>query len=121
MEFGFEFYKLEFTRVDDTIHAKYPIPEQMNSIRALYVYSDIVKYQNVGDSCVPLLRVVPVDNAIQFGEYITRTFTTPHYVPVLKRNINTIEIDIKTDYSERIHFGIGKVYVQLHFRPKRHF
>ena len=101
------------------LEAKYPIAEQMNSIKALFVYTDIIEHQNVGDTYVPLLRAVAIDNAVRFGEYVNRIYTTPHYVSVNKKNFNSVEIDIKTDYSERIHFGIGKVYVQLHFRPKR--
>ena len=121
MEFGYKYPIIQFAVINDQIDANYPIAEQMNSIKALYIYSDICEYQHVGDAFVPLLRAVAVDNAVKYGEYVNKIYTAPHYVPVMKRNFNSIEIDIKTDYSERIHFGFGKVFVQLHFRQKRIF
>ena len=90
----------------------------MNSIKALYVYSDIADHQYLGDAYSPLLRVVGVENNKKYGEYIERIYTAPHYVTVAKNKISSIEIDIRSDTGEGIAFGIGKVIVKLHFRPK---
>ena len=86
----------------------------------MYVYSDIIDFQYVGDSFAPLLRVVGVDEYVgKHGEYIDQIFTTPHYIPVCRNSIDTIEIDIKDDTGDSIKFEAGKVLVKLHFRPKR--
>jgi len=47
------------------------------------------------------------------------SYTTPHYVPVKRSNIDTIEIDIKTDSGEAIQFNSGKLLIKLHFRPQQ--
>lgn len=83
---------------------------------SLYVYCDIVQVQMVGDSQVPLLRVVPIEG--QHGEYITRTYQSPQYLPVSRKAFDSIEIDIKDDTGNSIPFESGKSMVTLHFRLK---
>lgn len=98
-------------------HIKSPL---LNTINSLYVYSDISEFQYIGDTFSPLLRVVAVPNA-QYNEYIDVIYDNPHYVSVLRNNFETIEIDIRSDTGEPILFNPGKVFVKLHFRPKRLF
>lgn len=83
----------------------------------LYVYTDIVELQIVGDFYVPLLRCVPVQG--QDNDFITITYDRPHYVPVSKHHIDTVTIEIKTDQDKNVHFYHGKVIVKLHFRPRK--
>ena len=61
-----------------------------------------------------------VPNA-QYNEYIHVIYDNPHYIPVLKSNFETIEIDIRSDTGESVLFNTGKVFIKLHFRPKRLF
>ena len=117
-EFGIDYAFIQGGENDETIIAPIPIPEKLDTFKALYVYSDIGAYQYVGDTYVPLLRVIGVDTNKQYGEYVERIYTQPHYVPVVKKNFDTIEIDIKSDTGEEIQFGIGKIVLKLHFRPK---
>ena len=60
---------------------------------SLYVYCDAAEAIPVGDIKAPLLRVV--DAAGNFGDTIHILDTTPQYVPVSKKEFNTVEIDIR--------------------------
>ena len=93
------------------------IYENLNPINSLYVYTDIIDYQFVGDEVAPLLRVVAVENKPSFGEIVNKTYIAPHYLPVSRYFIETIRLDIRDDTGSRIHFGIGKIVIKLHFRP----
>lgn len=83
----------------------------------LYVYTDIVEHQIVGDYYVQLLRTVPVRGSI--NERITITYDKPHYVGVNKDHVDTITVEIKTDQNKNVTFSYGKVVVKLHFRPRK--
>lgn len=94
-------------------------PSDVHSgVSSFFVYTDIVEYQRVGDSHVPLLRVVRI-GARRAGEHMTVTYNSPHYVPVRAKHISTIKIDLRTDLGEIIPFQAGKVIVKLHFRQSR--
>ena len=68
----------------------------------------------MGDIKAPLLRVV--DAAGNFADTIHRLYTTPQYVPVSKKEFNTVEIDIRDDTGRPVLFVFGKVITTLHFR-----
>ena len=68
----------------------------------------------VGDIKAPLLRVV--DTAEIFGDLIYRLYATPQYVPVSRKEFNTLEIDIRDDTERPVPFEFGKVVETLHFR-----
>lgn len=90
--------------------------ENFHYIRSLYVYTDIVKYQYVGDTLAPLLRnvVVPPNNSLSTQTVI---FDSPHYLPVNKSVIETINIKITDEQGNNIKFRRGKSIIKLHFRP----
>ena len=83
----------------------------------LYVYCDIIQVQFVGDALVPLLRIVPVEGVD--GQRISKSFERPHYLPVSRREFETIEVNIKRDTGESVPFELGKVLLTLHFRQSR--
>lgn len=83
----------------------------------IFVYTDIISYQRVGDSCVPLLRTVHIEG--KDGGIVTVTYDKPHYVPVSKKYIENILVELKTDQNENIEFTYGKTIVKLHFRPSK--
>ena len=59
----------------------------------LYLYCDIASFTAVGHAKAPLLRVCnTTDN---YGDVIRTIFTHPHYVPVARREIESIEINNK--------------------------
>ena len=79
---------------------------------SLYVYCDAAEAIPVSDIKAPLLRVV--DAAGNFGDLICRFFTTPQYVPISRKEFNTVEIDIRDDAGRPEPFEFGKVVVTLH-------
>lgn len=83
-------------------------------LHSLYVYCDLLQHQIVGDRTVPLLRIVPVRGSL--GSVITRTYENVQYMPAKAGQWRDIEIDIRDDSGEPIHFESGKVWVTLHLR-----
>jgi hypothetical protein len=47
-------------------------------------------------------------------------FFKPYFIPVSVTTIDTIEINIRDDTGEPIHFEAGKILVKLHFKPKQY-
>ena len=83
---------------------------------SLYVYCNVCEPQIVGDAYVPLLRNVAIKGAR--GEYVTKTYGEPHYVPVNTDTVDMIEINIKDDTGQDVSFASGKVVCKLHFRNR---
>lgn len=93
------------------------LPADINDgLTALYVYSDIVDKRLVGDSLVPLLRVIPIQ------PYRSKIHTrwiqlkNVEYVTAVNNHHDTIEINIRRDDGTVIPFDVGKVVVTLHFK-----
>lgn len=84
--------------------------------RVLLLYTDIVEPQIVGDVVAPLLRIVNVTGSD--GEVISAQYDRPHYLPVSRKMIDTIEIVIRTHTGQLTPFERGRSYVKLHFRQK---
>ena len=104
------------TLIDDT-EASF-LPDINGGLFALYVYTDIIENQRVGDVSAPLLRIVPT-NPKKAGLVITHSYQLPHYLPVKTNYIDTVQVDIRSDFGEKIPFESGKVVVKLHFRSTR--
>ena len=81
---------------------------------ALYIYSNIVKTTLVGDSLVPLLRVIPYKTSKQ--THRAQTFQHVQYQPVHQTQTDIIEINIRRDNGGIVPFAGGKVILTLHFR-----
>lgn len=84
--------------------------------RVLMLYSDIVEPQVVGDVLAPLLRIVNVTG--KDGEVVSIQYDRPHYLPVSRKMIDTLEIVIRSHTGELMPFERGRTYVKLHFRQK---
>lgn len=83
----------------------------------LFVYCDIIEPQIVGDVMTPLLRIIPLDpSKYIYGANKMHVFSPPHYLPVMRREFDTIEIDIRTSTGQKIPFQFGTVCIKLHFR-----
>ena len=89
-------------------------PPSMFHSPALYVYSDVVKNEQVGDVKVQLLRTVHIDG--KMGTSVCKEFQRPYYKPVAKQYINDIVLEIKDDTGKDLDFTTGKVICVLHFR-----
>ena len=89
-------------------------PPSMFHSPALYVYSDAVSPDQVGDVKVQLLRTVHIDG--KMGQIVCKEFQRPYYKPVDKQYINKILIEVKDDTGKDIDFTSGKIICVLHFR-----
>lgn len=85
---------------------------------SMYIYCDLVSHRPVGDSMVPLLRVVPVIETHK--DLVHVIYDKPHYFPIGKRQFDTVEILLSNDSGEIPSFQAGKSIVTLHVRPRRY-
>lgn len=107
------YQRIHQVKTNRPVVAKYP-PDMTGGIYGIYVYTDIVQPQFVGDTTAPLLRIVPVDRNTNTIQYLV--FPVLDYFPVSRSRIDTIEIDLRTDFGENLIFEAGKVIVKLQFR-----
>ena len=87
-------------------------------IYAVYVYSDIVKPNLIGDTSARCLRVVSVPSEKQFGENCSMAFVNPSYLEVSNRRFKNIHVTLKDKTNENIPFQFGETLLKLHFRKK---
>lgn len=86
-------------------------------VPSMYLYSDIIKYQMVGDIEAPLLGVLPCLPTT--GSQVYWAFNPPYYIPLIKNDIDTIQIKVTTDAGDEVPFADdGKVICRLNFRRK---
>ena len=86
---------------------------------ALYVYTDITQNQLMGDVRAPLLRAVPVKS--RYADTTCVTYEQPQFVPLSRSNIQTVEINIRSNTGELVSFESVKSIVTLVFRRKSLF
>ena len=86
------------------------------AFQSIYIYSDVVASQVVGDVRANLLRVIAPKGS--HGEMISENFVHLFYNDVLVKSFNTIEIVLRGDTGRPIPFLGGVVEVTLHFRKK---
>lgn len=85
-------------------------------LNLMYIYCDAASYSIVGDVETPLLRVCNISG--NDGEIVRTIFTHPHFVPVARKDFETVEIHITNELGRPIPFIHGKSMLTLHFRPK---
>lgn len=88
----------------------------MEGFSALYLYTNIVATTLVGDSEVPLLRVVPLKQSKANHSHIFQSFQHIQYQPVITSQTDVIEINIRRDNGVLVPFSNGKVIITLHFK-----
>jgi len=85
--------------------------------RKIYIYTDIVQDQRVGDQVAPLLRVT--DYTGTENQLEIKDFNHLHYINLKKNNIDSIQIYLRTEIGEDLPLTFGTVTCSLHFREKR--
>ena len=88
-----------------------------DGLSLIYVYCDIAGYTIVGDTKAPLLRVCNVKG--KYGDIVRITYERPHYVPLARRDFDTIEVNINNELGQPMPFEFGKSVVTLALR-RRH-
>lgn len=81
----------------------------------MFVYTDIIQPQFVGDTKAPLLRIISItDN--HHGKVQTITFQNVHYFPLAKLSFDTVEILLKDHAGRNLPFASGTLTLTLHFK-----
>ena len=99
---------------DDTWFTGEEVCDIDRKVSSIFIYCDATEHVPIGDVTAPLLRTIAVGG--KQGEIIRRIFDKPLYVPIRKKNFDSIEIDMRTDTGDPIPFESGKSSVTLHFR-----
>jgi len=81
------------------------------TIESVYVYCDLVEHVPVGDTTM-LLRIV--NRMSKRG--VHETCNPPLYIPLQKKCLDTVEINLMTDTGLAVPFRFGKSFVVLEFR-----
>ena len=87
----------------------------LKTVETLFVYCDVLEHVVVGDVMAPLLRIVDMKHATENGR-MHKILNPPLYVPLQKKNFDTIEISITCDTGERVPFAHGKSVAVLEFK-----
>lgn len=90
-----------------------------SGIHSLFCYSSLVRNTIVGDTQVPLMRIVPVHGS--GGDYIYETFEDRQYLPLASNHFSTIQVLIGDRLGNKIRFSHGSapVIMVLHFRRRQ--
>jgi len=83
-------------------------------ISSVYIYCDILEHVTVGDTKAPLLRIVDKDRKKRGN--VHQTFNPILYVPLQKKNFDTVEVNIMSDTGRPVPFRYRKSFVVLEFR-----
>ena len=102
------------TKITKTMES--PYVADLQSITTIYVYSNIVQPQIVGDTGAQLLRTIPVEG--KYGDIVTKTFINIQYVPIQTKSFEDMEILLRSDTGEPVPFERGKV-VTTHYTSFR--
>ena len=86
-------------------------------LSTVYVYSDIIKLQIVGETTTPLLRIVNWNHSSK-EENTSLTFEQLYFSPLKNAHFDTINILLLDDTGRGIVFEYDKVVVVLEFREK---
>ena len=87
-------------------------------LTALFIYSDIVQSQIVGDVRVPLMRIVPIEGD-KNERYKWMSFAKLRYLPTIKKTTDIVRLYIYRDNGTPVSFKSGKVIANIHLRPKK--
>jgi hypothetical protein len=90
-----------------------------SKLDSIYVYTDIVEFQHVGDELTPLLGIVPVQKRTQESQFFT--FNPPLYLPVSKKEFTQVNIKLKTTRGKPLPFPqyTAGVACTLRFRKRK--
>jgi len=82
---------------------------------SLYVYTNLVEPQIVGDIQAQLLRIVPIKERSKEPNQVV-SFQHVQYLPIINTGTESVEVVIRRDDGRKPSFQSGKVIVSLHFK-----
>ena len=84
------------------------------NVSTLYLYCDVVDPIIVGNTKSSLLSVIPCRG--NFGEMIHHTVAYPRYLPLMNSTIDSIRVELLSEFDEPIDFNWGSTIIVLHFK-----
>ncbi len=93
-----------------------PNPPLLKTPSSLYVYTDIIDLERVGDTMAPLLRTIPIEDTTKDSMLVSHTFHRVYYKRVNRNTISSILMELHDDRGDEIKFESGLVIAVLHFR-----
>ena len=88
----------------------------LEDVQTIYIYSDGIDYQIVGNSKAMLMGVFPVKR--KHGEQQSWQFNPFQYIDIPSSTISSITMRICTPTGEDVPFMSGDTLCRLHFRRK---
>ena len=93
-------------------------------IESLMIYTDLIEYNIIGDTQIPLLRCFLFISKLKSGDIITtgqymnyQTFSNLKFRPLLKHSFHSIHIDLRDTSDEKMPFvSVGIPCFVLMFR-----
>ena len=92
----------------------------ISGISLIFVYTDLIEYQNTGDVKAPILRVIDSGKRVENGELLSsqslerRSFFDLQFKKLLVQNIQTISIQLRCETGNLVPFnGTGQVVLTL--------
>lgn len=102
-------------------------PSTLENLSSIYVYSDLARYQLIGDTSAQLLAIIPLQGKRENDEnqdrdtHVYYAVNPPYYMPVAKEEFNTVEIQLNTDWGQAFPFfenPNNRVICRLDFRRR---
>lgn len=104
------------------VHDKSPDPSSLHfgTPEQMMVYVDIIEPQIIGHEQAQVIKTVRVgcETSKEFGAECYHEFQNIHYVPVLKKEFETIEVNIRDYAGAHLPFCHGVLSMKLHFIKK---
>ena len=105
-------------------HQKPELPYDIVRIHSLMIYTDLIKYNIVGDTKAPMLRCFPFISKLKSGDIITtglymncQTLSNLQFRPLLKNSFHGIHNDLRNTSGKRQPFiSVGITRLVLMFR-----
>ena len=117
---GFQVGKLDaagFDVIDGKRTGEY-YASKSGGLKTLYIYTDVIKEQIVGGIHSPLLRVINLGQKANNEDSTSLTMDRLFYCAMKRSSIDNINIQLRDDTGDLVHFEFGKVAIVLEFRPK---
>lgn len=83
------------------------------------IYCDVIEPQIIGHEMAQVLKTVKVGvDSAEYGSECYHEFQNVHYVPILRKEFETIEINIRDYTGAHLPFLHGVLSLKLHFVKK---
>ena len=88
------------------------------NLNEVYIYSDLIRTQFVGNSEVKLLRIVSIRGGGSFGEVVHRIFERPQFHALASNSILEVQVELRTAAGAPFPIRLGNTIIQLTFRRR---